>query len=47
MEPDQIMPLYCIFKEISIEFALAYTRADFEETIAALAGAKIQRRSRW
>jgi len=41
MEPDQIMPLYCIFKEISIDFALAYTRADFEETIAALAGAKI------
>jgi (R,R)-butanediol dehydrogenase / meso-butanediol dehydrogenase / diacetyl reductase len=41
MEPDQIMPLYCIFKEVSINFALAYTRADFEETIAALAGGKV------
>jgi (R,R)-butanediol dehydrogenase/meso-butanediol dehydrogenase/diacetyl reductase len=41
MEPDQIMPLYCIFKEVSINFALAYSRADFEETMEALAGAKI------
>jgi (R,R)-butanediol dehydrogenase/meso-butanediol dehydrogenase/diacetyl reductase len=41
MEPDQIMPLYCIFKEVSINFALAYTYADFEETIAALASGKI------
>jgi (R,R)-butanediol dehydrogenase/meso-butanediol dehydrogenase/diacetyl reductase len=41
MEPDQIMPLYCIFKEVSINFALAYSRGDFEETMAALAGGKI------
>lgn len=41
MEPDQIMPLHCIFKEVSIDFTLAYTRADFEETIAALASGKI------
>jgi (R,R)-butanediol dehydrogenase/meso-butanediol dehydrogenase/diacetyl reductase len=42
MEPDQIMPLHCIFKEVGIEFALAYTRSDFEETIAALSGSRIK-----
>ena len=41
MEPDQIMPLYCTYKEVTIDFALGYTRAEFEETIAALAGAKL------
>jgi threonine dehydrogenase-like Zn-dependent dehydrogenase len=41
MEPDQIMPLYCCFKEVSIDFVLAYTRAEFEETIAALAASTL------
>jgi (R,R)-butanediol dehydrogenase/meso-butanediol dehydrogenase/diacetyl reductase len=41
MEPDQIMPLHFIFKEVSINFALAYTRSDFEETIQALATGRI------
>ncbi len=41
MEPDQIMPLQWIFKEVTVHFALAYSRADFEETIAALATSKI------
>jgi 2-desacetyl-2-hydroxyethyl bacteriochlorophyllide A dehydrogenase len=41
MEPDQIMPLHWIFKEVSVHFALAYSRADFEETIAALKDSKI------
>ncbi len=41
MEPDQIMPIHWIFKEVSVHFALAYTRADFQETIAALAQGRI------
>jgi 2-desacetyl-2-hydroxyethyl bacteriochlorophyllide A dehydrogenase len=41
MEPDQIMLLHCFFKEVNINFALAYTLSDFEETIAALAGSRI------
>ncbi len=41
MEPDQIMPLQCIFKEVGIQFALAYSRADFEESIAAISSGRI------
>jgi len=41
MEPDQIMPLTFIFKEVSVNFALAYTRSDFEETIDALNTSRI------
>ncbi|HKD68617.1 MAG TPA: alcohol dehydrogenase catalytic domain-containing protein [Candidatus Binataceae bacterium] len=41
MEPDQIMLLQCFYKEVDINFALAYTLGDFDETIAALAGGKL------
>jgi (R,R)-butanediol dehydrogenase/meso-butanediol dehydrogenase/diacetyl reductase len=41
MEPDQIMPLYCIFKEVSINFALGYSSADFEDSMTALAQGKV------
>lgn len=42
MEPDQIQPIQCIMKEVSINFALAYDRSDFDETIAALTTGKIK-----
>ncbi len=41
MEPDQIVPLTCILKEVSINFVLAYNRAEFQETIDALASGRI------
>ncbi len=41
MEPDHIVPLVCIMKEVSIDFVLAYTHAEFQETIDALASGKI------
>jgi (R,R)-butanediol dehydrogenase/meso-butanediol dehydrogenase/diacetyl reductase len=41
MEPDSIVPLICVMKEVSIDFALAYTRAEFQETIDALASGAI------
>lgn len=41
MEPDQIVPLTCVLKEISIDFALGYNRAEFAETIAALSSGRI------
>jgi 2-desacetyl-2-hydroxyethyl bacteriochlorophyllide A dehydrogenase len=41
MEPDQLMLLHCFYKEVNINFALAYTNSDFEETIAALSGGRI------
>ncbi len=44
MEPDQITPVRCIFKEISLDFAVGYTRSEFEETIAALASGKLDAR---
>ncbi|MGA6972966.1 MAG: alcohol dehydrogenase catalytic domain-containing protein [Candidatus Binatus sp.] len=37
MEGDSIFPLTCVMKEVQINFALAYTRAEFQETINALA----------
>jgi (R,R)-butanediol dehydrogenase/meso-butanediol dehydrogenase/diacetyl reductase len=42
MEPDQIQPLQCIMKEVSVNFVLGYDPADFDETISALASAKIK-----
>lgn len=42
MEPDQITPLRCIFKEVSVNFVLGYDPPDFDETIAALASGKIK-----
>jgi len=41
MEPDQIMPLQCILKEVSLEFVLGYNHAEFAETIAALSSGRI------
>jgi (R,R)-butanediol dehydrogenase/meso-butanediol dehydrogenase/diacetyl reductase len=41
MEPDSIVPLICVMKEVSIDFALAYSRAEFQETIDALASGAI------
>jgi (R,R)-butanediol dehydrogenase / meso-butanediol dehydrogenase / diacetyl reductase len=41
MEPDSISPLTCIMKEVSIDFALAYNRAEFQHTIDALASGAI------
>jgi 2-desacetyl-2-hydroxyethyl bacteriochlorophyllide A dehydrogenase len=41
MEPDQIRPLTCVLKEISIDFIVGYTRAEFQETIDALASRRI------
>lgn len=42
MEPDQITPLRCVFKEVSVNFVLGYDPPDFDETIAALASGKIK-----
>jgi len=42
MEPDQIMPVKCIFKEVSVNFVLGYDPADFDETINALSSGKIK-----
>jgi 2-desacetyl-2-hydroxyethyl bacteriochlorophyllide A dehydrogenase len=42
MEPDQIMPLKCVMKETTINFSLGYDRADFDDTIAALASGRIR-----
>ena len=36
MESDSIYPLSCVMKEVQINFALAYTRGEFQETINAL-----------
>jgi (R,R)-butanediol dehydrogenase/meso-butanediol dehydrogenase/diacetyl reductase len=44
MEPDQITPLRCIFKEVSLHFVLGYNDAEFQETIDALASGKIDPR---
>ena len=41
MEPDSIVPMKCLMKEVSIEFAVGYTKAEFEETIDALANGKV------
>lgn len=41
LEPDTIVPTKCMMKEVSIEFVVGYTKAEFEETIAALASGKV------
>jgi 2-desacetyl-2-hydroxyethyl bacteriochlorophyllide A dehydrogenase len=41
MESDSIYPLSCVMKEVSIDFALAYSRAEFQQTIDALASGAI------
>lgn len=42
MEPDQITPVKCIFKEVSVNFVLGYDPSDFDETIKALASGQIK-----
>ncbi len=41
MESDSIYPLSCVMKEVQINFALAYTRGEFQETIDALSNGTI------
>jgi 2-desacetyl-2-hydroxyethyl bacteriochlorophyllide A dehydrogenase len=41
MESDSIYPLTCVMKEVRINFALAYTRAEFQHTIDALSSGAI------
>jgi (R,R)-butanediol dehydrogenase/meso-butanediol dehydrogenase/diacetyl reductase len=41
MEPDQIQPMQCIFKEVGVSFVLGYDPADFDETIDGLATGRI------
>jgi (R,R)-butanediol dehydrogenase/meso-butanediol dehydrogenase/diacetyl reductase len=41
LEPDTIVPMKCLAKEVSVEFAIGYTKAEFEETIDALATGKV------
>ena len=44
MEPDEITPVRCIFKEITVSFVLGYNDAEFQETIDALSQGKIDPR---
>jgi len=44
MEPDEITPVRCIFKEITVSFVLGYNDAEFQETIDALKTGKIDPR---
>jgi threonine dehydrogenase-like Zn-dependent dehydrogenase len=41
LEPDTIVPMKCLAKEVTVEFAIGYTEAEFEETIAALASGEL------
>jgi (R,R)-butanediol dehydrogenase/meso-butanediol dehydrogenase/diacetyl reductase len=41
LEPDTIVPMKCLMKEVSVEFAVGYTKAEFEETLDALASGKV------
>ncbi|HXW84846.1 MAG TPA: zinc-binding dehydrogenase, partial [Candidatus Binataceae bacterium] len=45
MEPDLINPMQCVLKEISIDFALGYSRGEFQETIDALSTGRINPKS--
>jgi 2-desacetyl-2-hydroxyethyl bacteriochlorophyllide A dehydrogenase len=40
-EPDSIVPVKCMMKEVAIDFVMGYTKGEFEETIEALATGKI------
>ena len=40
-QPDTIMPMFGLFKELRIQFAIAYTRDDFETSLAMLAEGRI------
>jgi (R,R)-butanediol dehydrogenase / meso-butanediol dehydrogenase / diacetyl reductase len=41
LETDTIMPLSCISKEVRMDFAMAYTRAEFQVTVDALSSGLI------
>jgi threonine dehydrogenase-like Zn-dependent dehydrogenase len=41
LESDSIFPLSCVIKEVQINFALAYTRWEFQETIDAISSGTI------
>jgi (R,R)-butanediol dehydrogenase/meso-butanediol dehydrogenase/diacetyl reductase len=41
VEPDTIVPMKWLVKEVSVEFALGYTKAEFEEALDALASGKV------
>jgi len=41
LEPDTIVPMKCLMKEVSVQFAVGYTKAEFEETIEALASGRL------
>jgi (R,R)-butanediol dehydrogenase/meso-butanediol dehydrogenase/diacetyl reductase len=40
-KPDSIMPFYGLIKELNIQFAIAYTKDDFETSVAMLAERRI------
>ena len=40
-QPDRIMPFFGLIKELRIQFAIAYTRDDFETCLAMLAAQRI------
>ena len=42
LEPDTIVPMRCLMKEVSVEFAIGYTKAEFGETIDALASGRVK-----
>ena len=42
MEADEIQPVQCILREVSVNFVLGYDPPDFDETIDALATGKIE-----
>lgn len=42
MEADEITPLRCIAKELTVAFSLGYTGGEFRETIDALAAGRIE-----
>jgi threonine dehydrogenase-like Zn-dependent dehydrogenase len=44
METDEITPVRCIFKEVTVTFVLGYNDAEFQETIDALRTGKIDPR---
>lgn len=40
-QPDQIMPFFGLIKELQVQFAIAYTKDDFETCVAMLAEKRI------
>lgn len=44
LEPDSIVPLICIAKELTLDFSAAYNRAEFKETIDAMVTGKVDAR---